>query len=64
MPKYNQMTLNMGLAMKKFYGKIVEEETVNFYDSLSDGIKMIYTDKILLKDLPPDEILQIAPGIY
>ncbi|WP_133131367.1 hypothetical protein [Legionella yabuuchiae] len=30
----------------------------------NNGMRLLYTDKISLKDLPSDEMLQVVPGIY
>jgi len=49
MPKSNQMALNIGLVMKRFYGKTAEEGMVNFYDSLSEKDKRRYAAVEALK---------------
>jgi hypothetical protein len=30
----------------------------------NEGMKILYTDKIALEDLPSDHMLQVVPGIY
>jgi hypothetical protein len=49
MPKSNQMSLNIGLVMKRFYGKTAEEGMVNFYDSLSEKDRRRYAAVEALK---------------
>jgi hypothetical protein len=49
MPKSNQMALNIGLVMKRFYGKTAEEGMVNFYDSLSEKDRRRYAAVEALK---------------
>lgn len=43
------MALNIGLVMKNFYGKTVEEGMVNFYDSLSEKDRRRYAAVEALK---------------
>lgn len=43
------MALNIGLVMKKFYGKTAEEGMVNFYDSLSEKDRRRYAAVEALK---------------
>lgn len=43
------MVLNLGLLMKRFYGKYVEEGMINFYDSLSEKDKRRYAAVEALK---------------
>lgn len=43
------MALNIGLVMKRFYGKTAEEGMVNFYDSLSEKDKRRYAAVEALK---------------
>ena len=49
MPKSNQMALNIGLVMKRFYGKTAEEGMINFYDSLSEKDRRRYAAVEALK---------------
>lgn len=51
------------INLRKSNSVIYKPFTPQFWAE-SDGIRIVYTDKISLEDLPSDEMLQIVPGIY
>ena len=43
---------------------VIYKPFTSYYWTDDNGMKLLYTDKISLKDLPSDEMLQVVPGIY
>lgn len=63
----NTLVSNSPKEIKEFIKQNSETIYKTFYPQFwneSDGIKMVYTSKVLLDDLPSDKMLQMVPGIY